>query len=382
MIGTLVVVAIVAAISGFYVGRATKSTAPAGAQPSWQPLPQAPIAGRVNEGVVWTGDEMLVWGGTTKSGSTSDGAAYDPAKNTWHTIARAPARFGGPAVWTGETAAAWTGNSPDGPAVGAVYDPKADRWHVLPAGPLGPREGYAAVWDGKELLIIGGARGDAQATPVAGAVDPTTGAWRVLHGLDKLVFFGGPNGAVWDGSEVLMTGNLSLCPEKGSACNSLRPTFVAYNPATDAVRALKLPPLSADFGADTAGSLKPIAWTGIEAIFTASVPGSIRIFMYDPASASWKKGAPGPCYIPPQFTQTAWAGDQFAAACGTDGLQLYVPKSETWSTISPGPSPLNSRESSAIVWTGTDLVAWSGSADKRVSPNPLPDDGASLALGG
>lgn len=380
----VVVVALAAGLAGVVIGRATKTaTAPdTGLSPSWQALPQAPIAGRVYEGVVWTGTEMIVWGG----GERSDGAAYNPATRSWRRIAPLPpgARpfSAGAAVWTGETAVAWSGNALEGPAVGAVYDPRTDSWRGLPAGPLGPREGYASVWTGKELLIIGGTHGDALATPVAAAVDPRTGTWRLLPALDHLTLFGGPNGAVWDGHEALVIGNLSLCPERGSACDKRRPIFVAYDPATDAVRELKLPAYSADFGADTASSLTPIAWTGTDVVFSAAVPASVRVVRYNPTTGVWKKGTHAPCYIPLQYTQTAWLGDRYVAACGEDGLQVYSLATDTWTwrTITPGPSPLNSRESSAIVWTGTDLIAWSGSVDRRFNPNPTPGGGASLTL--
>ena len=88
----------------------------------------------------------------------------------------------------------------------------------------------------------------------------------------------------------------------------------------------------------------------------------------------WKKGRAAPCSIPLQFTQTAWLGDRYVAACGEDGLQFYSPATDTWNwrTITPGSSPLTSRESSAIVWTGTDLIAWSRSVDRRNNPNPTP----------
>lgn len=382
----LVVVALAAAAVGVFIGRATKTEASA-ASPSWQPLPQAPIAGRVYEGVVWTGTELIVWGGIRNGKALADGAAYDPAAGSWRAIAPLPSGVQGyaaGAVWTGETAVFWAGNSPDGPALGAVYDPRADTWRRLPDGPLGPREGYASVWTGKELLVIGGARGDGQAAPVAAAVDPRTGAWRLLPALDHLTFYGGPNGAVWDGHEALVIGNLSLCPEQGSACAEHRPLFVAYDPATDAVRELELPRYSSDFGADTAASLTPVAWTGTDVVFSAAVPGSVRIVSYNPATGVWRKGAPAPCFIPLQYTQRAWLGDRYVTACGADGLQVYSPATGTWTwrTLTPGPSPLTSREGSAIVWTGTDLIAWSGSVDRRFNPDPTPGDGASLTLKG
>jgi hypothetical protein len=210
--------------------------------------------------------------------------------------------------------------------------------------------------------------------------NPRTGTWRLLPAFDHLIFFGGPNGAVWNGHEAFLAGTLSLCPERGSACDQRGPIFVAFNPVTDKIREIKLPAYSADFGADTASSLKPIAWTGSEVVFSAAVPGSVRVFGYDPTTGAWKKGRVAPCYLGMSYTQTAWVGNRFVAACGVSGLQIYNPVTDnwTWRTITPGPSPLNSRESSAVVWTGTDLIAWSGSVYKPF--NPTPGDGASLTL--
>jgi hypothetical protein len=68
------------------------------------------------------------------------------------------------------------------------------------------------------------------------------------------------------------------------------------------------------------------------------------------------------------------------APCGTSGLQVYSPRTDSWRTIDAGPSPLTSRSDSAIVWTGSDLVVWSGAEDKAY--NPTPADGASLRLKG
>ena len=425
VVAAVVVVAAAAAAAGLFVGRATKTATTATAQPclvaaksgdlracapetgvsaSWQTLPQAPIAGRIAEGVVWTGTEMLVWGGAARSGhvkAATDAAAYNPATRTWRKIAPPPPGAGGGATWTGDAAAFWAGNAPDGPAVGAVYDPRTDAWRRLPAGPLGPREGYSSVWTGKELLIISGTEGDTLATPIAAAVDPRTGSWRLLRGLDHLKGLL-VKGAVWDGHEVFAEGDLSLCPERGSACDRHRSIFVAYNPATDTAREIDLPAPSTTFGADQLSSLTPIAWDGTDVVFSVGFPGSVAIVRYNPtaggarkASAApchivdvpahgrgcpgWRRGRAAPCYIPvTQYTQTAWLGDRYVAACGTNGLQIYSPETDSWRIVTPGESPLNSREGSAIVWTGTDLIAWSGTVYERF--NPTPAGGASLTL--
>ena len=73
----------------------------------WRMLPDAPVPGRQNTGGVWTGDELLVWGGVPR-------------------------------------------------AAGAAYDPESDAWRALPEAPLDPREWHVTVWTGSELIIWGG----------------------------------------------------------------------------------------------------------------------------------------------------------------------------------------------------------------------------------
>lgn len=137
--------------------------------PSWQSLPRAPIGGRLDAGTVWTGTELIVWGGVSRPtrglpAARSDGAAYNPATGNWRKIASSPSGIlggGGPAAaWTGRRMVVYVGNSPDGPAGSAVYNPRTNTWRRLPKGPLGAREQYASVWTGRELLIFGGHSGD------------------------------------------------------------------------------------------------------------------------------------------------------------------------------------------------------------------------------
>jgi hypothetical protein len=45
----------------------------------WEALPSSPLRGRTEAVAVWTGDEMLIWGGFARDGRTlADGAAYRP----------------------------------------------------------------------------------------------------------------------------------------------------------------------------------------------------------------------------------------------------------------------------------------------------------------
>lgn len=77
-----------------------------------------------------------------------------------------------------------------------------------------------------------------------------------------------------------------------------------------------------------------------------------------------------------------WLGDRYVAPCGEDGLQVYslATGSWDWRSLAPAPSPLSSRWGSAIVWTGTELVVWSGTLSE--AGNPMSADGSSLTLKG
>jgi hypothetical protein len=349
----------------------------------WKRLPAAPISGRIGEGVVWTGHEMIVWGGVSSPGITgfpspvADGAAYSPAGNSWRTIAPAPSGVlgvvGPAAAWTGKIAVFWAGNSPDGPAAGALYHPETDKWRRLPDGPLGPRENYASVWTGKELLVIGGNRGDAHADPVAAAINPRTRSWRLLPGLNRL--FGlMPSGAVWTGREVFVAGSLALCPELGSACARRRPIFLLYDPSSDKAREVDV--TGVPFERHRLSSLTPVGWTGKAVVFSTQNDSSAGIVYYRPATGDWRTGAAAPCRAGGQI---AWVGDGLAIPCGETRVQTYDTASDTWQILSPGRSPFNTRFASAIVWTGTDLVVWGGMVSRP--GNPTPDGGGALALG-
>ena len=380
LVAEIVVVAFAAAVAGVFIGRATKSDHDGGPGASWQALPAAPIVGRLGPSAVWTGTEMIVWGGYARSedvGQKSDGAAYNPTTGAWRTIASSPPSVQGGAAteWSGDEMVVWASNSPDGPVGTAAYNPETDSWRRLPAGPLGKRESFSSVWTGNELIIVGGNLGDTLAKPVAAALDPQTGSWRVLPALDKVTGLMPSPGVVWDGDEVFVMG--SVCTQSNASCSA---TLLGYNPATDALRKIDLTkaPVAPQ------QQLKLIGVSGSDLVFSTEGLANLRIFIvdYDPTTDSWsKKGAFAPFPVPVgAYTQTAWLGDRYAAADGSSGLQIYSLDSDAWETITPGPSPLNSREGSAIVWTGADLIAWSGTVYERF--NPTPADGATLTLRG
>jgi hypothetical protein len=59
---------------------------------SWTPISAAgTLAGRRYHVAVWTGTEMIVWGGSVNGNQFSNtGARYNPTSDRWTTISNAP----------------------------------------------------------------------------------------------------------------------------------------------------------------------------------------------------------------------------------------------------------------------------------------------------
>ena len=98
----------------------------------WRTLPTGE-PGRVGHVTVWTGHTLLVWGGRTLRAGTwttpRHGIALDPAANRWSALPTAPLRGRAQptAVWTGTQMIVWGGNAVSGTGAflpdGAAYTP-------------------------------------------------------------------------------------------------------------------------------------------------------------------------------------------------------------------------------------------------------------------
>lgn len=218
---------------------------------SWRTLPTAPIAGRTLHTAVWTGSEMLVWGGNLAE-AESDGAAYVPETGRWRLLPPAPlpARAAHTAVWTGSEMLVWGGIGQDGvpSAGGAAYDPAADTWRALPAAPLPGRAQHVAVWDGTSMLVWGGASDVATGTAYAdgAAYDPAGDAWTALPAVDLEPRFA--SSAVWTGAELLVWGGVD---------DRFYTDGAAYSPQQRTWRPIPAAPVAAP-------TRYPAVWTGTE----------------------------------------------------------------------------------------------------------------------
>jgi hypothetical protein len=113
---------------------------------------------------------------------------------------------GATAVWDGKeilfiggTRAGARGPAPRGLA----YNPVTNRWRLLPAMAF-PRSGFAAVWTGRQLLVWGGVTASGTPPPRGEAFIPAAGTWRTLpaaplRGRESPV-------AVWTGRQMILWG--------------------------------------------------------------------------------------------------------------------------------------------------------------------------------
>ena len=121
----------------------------------WRALPAAPLTGRSNPFMVWTGRQLLVWGGYAfNEEPLGDGAIYDPTSRRWTAMATAPSlrnkQYNNPArelIWAGNNAVlvALDKGSPATTGVAASFDPVTNNWRKLPPDPVTPVNNLAGV---------------------------------------------------------------------------------------------------------------------------------------------------------------------------------------------------------------------------------------------
>ena len=127
---------------------------------------------------VWTGTEMIVWGGIDDNNLFHfDGGRYDPALDLWHptgTMNVPAARGLHAAAWTGSEMIIWGGSGWGGSfAPGASYDPATDSWRAVSTvdAPL-DREGACGRAPRRSSGVELRAAGATTRRPIAGASSP------------------------------------------------------------------------------------------------------------------------------------------------------------------------------------------------------------------
>ncbi|HJQ96925.1 MAG TPA: hypothetical protein VJ826_01365, partial [Candidatus Polarisedimenticolaceae bacterium] len=279
---------------------------------TWQLIASAPASLEARDGhtVVWTGTEMIVWGGY--NGTTpplGSGARYSPSTNSWTATASGPqARREHSAVWTGSSMIVFGGmflSDGSETASGSRYNPTTNTWLATSLAPIA-RYGHAAVWTGSKMIVWGGWQGAAEGS----IYDPSANSWVTIPVTGAPISRAHPT-AVWTGSEMIVWGG-------NDYAQSPMNTGGRYDPA------------AGTWTLTSTGSGVPIARTGHSAVWSGSemiVCGGRNTGCIDPG---------------------AWS------TCGR-----YQPSTNSWLSTVNSPT---SRNEHTAVWTGSRMIVWGGSS--------------------
>lgn len=301
-----------------------------------RPLAPSPLSGRSTMAAVWTGSEMLVWGGDGPSGQLDDGAAYDPRTDLWRLLPPAPlsARNAPAAVWTGEEMLLWGGASGEGShADGAAYNPTTRRWRTIAPAPFSSDGRPVAVWTGSEMVVLAGFNSSS-----AAAYDPDSNRWRPLPDLPGHLQAPNPV-AAWTGSRVF-----TVVQPGGTELDST-PRIASLDPVAGQW---------VDAPAVGQGQVV-LAWTG-DALVAAAGGEALNL-----NGDQWNTIAEAPARYRVGDAAAVWTGTQLLLV-DVDDVSMIDLDRGTWQPIAAG--HIGSRTQPAALWADGVLLVWGGFPDQ------------------
>jgi N-acetylneuraminic acid mutarotase len=318
-------------------------------------------AGRFRHTAVWTGTEMIVWGGRIHIGGSSSfsntGGRYAPLTDSWSataTTAAPSARDVHTAVWTGSRMVVWGGSDGGELDTGGIYDPGGNSWTAT-SGTDAPaaRQRHTAVWIGTEMIVWGGVNAGT-ALDSGARFDPGTNTWTAISDT------GAPiarqyHTAVWDDTdnEMIVWGG-----RDGSYLNS----GGRYDPAMNSWSATTTTDAPDGRRYHTAvwddTNKEMIVWGGFSGAFEKS--GG----RYDPSADSWTATPTATAPIARYLHSAVWTGTEMIVWGGSDGGKMstggrYDPVGNSWVPTANSQSPL-ARHNHTALWTGAEMVVWGG----------------------
>lgn len=346
----------------------------------WVNGPAAAVpSARWGHSAVWTGLELLVWGGNISSATmTSSGGAYQLSSDLWRVLStfNAPsARSGHTAVWTGSEMILWGGVTAGGYAVGGGrFNPDTQNWTTLPAaGAPASRQGHVAAWTGSRMLLWGGLNNSGLLSDGA-LFDPILNQWTALIAGNSLTarYLAA---AVWTGDRLIVWGGQGPSAALNTGSQLL---FNSNTPQADWQTVSGAGAPSARFG-------HTAVWTGQHMIIWGGTSGSIPLndgAAYDPANGTWSAL---PALDSPSARSShnaVWTGAEMIitggenAAGALSSSAAYDPAAKKWRSITNPGSPI-ARSGATAAWSGTEVLMFGGkSAGQPVAAlqklNPQP----------
>ena len=324
---------------------------------------------------IWTGTEMIIWGGEDVSTAKKldDGARYNPMTDTWSAISTqgAPSpRWFHTAIWTGTEMIIWGGWNLNGFLNdGARYNPATDTWQSisLQGAPSARRE-HSAVWTGSEMLIWGGRRSNYTYPLDGGRYNPTSDTWQLMSTVNVPTERAG-HGAVWTGAEMIVWGGR----------NDQSSTFFSsggrYDPNADSWVS------TSSQNAPSSRAGQSAVWTGNDMIVWGGYDGQQYLDSggkYNPVSDSWVMTSLSSTPPARGGHSAVWTGAEMIVWGGKTNHDksriggLYDPINDTWFYTTTLDSP-DGRDLHTAIWTGNQMVVWGGAPYGLL--NVVPNDG-------
>ncbi len=339
---------------------------------SWSPMTTtgAPTA-RKGTTIVWdtVNGKAIVWGGNDGSAYLASGGEHDPATNNWASTNEVDGdlpevRGNHTAVWTGTQMIVWGGYNGVSAELqsGGVYTPGGpDYWTVTTttAAPTA-RKDHSAVWTGTHMLVWGGHDGSTRVSS-GGLYDPALDSWTATDQLDAdLPSARDGHTALWTGTTMIVWGgNDGAASNTGAIFTLAGPDY--WVPVTTT-------------GAPTARYGHKAVWTGSKMIVWGGYDGTSVLNdggVYDPVLNSWSPIAMTDAPLARQDHVATWdtVGTRMIIWGGFDGTgyltagALYDPTANTWVVPSMRTDAgATARKSAAAVWSGTVMVIFGGSS--------------------
>ena len=305
---------------------------------------------------IWTGSEMIVWGGLA-GGYSNSGGRYNPATDSWTatSITNAPpGREGHTAVWTGSEMIVWGGIGDGGNVLntGGRYNPVTDSWTpTSTTSAPAARYSHVAVWTGGEMIVWGGWATNPLNT--GGRYNPSTDSWTATTTTNAPSARYDHTG-VWAGSEMIVWG--------GEDFSGAFNTGGRYNPDTDSWTA------TSTTNAPDPRIVHTAVWSGSEMIVWGGDNNGIEVNTggrYNPVGNTW---------LPTSLTNAptrraghiaVWSGSEMIVWAGYDGFNdvntgaRYNPSTDSWVATSTINAP-SARDEHKAVWTGSEMIVWGG----------------------
>lgn len=279
---------------------------------------------RLDHTAVWTGNEMIVWGGRSSVLSDAEifggGGTFNVSSNAWTEIsppvaAGSSATYGHVAVWTGTEMIVWGGSTPQPVDSGWRYDPSTGTATAFTgANAPSPRTAAHAVWTGTEMIVWGGFDGTGSPLNDGARYNPVADTWTPLPPVATTFAPNRMTSVVWTGTEMILWNGGQT--EEGQTRNDRRrvPTLHAYDPLQDAwrVSASGWEPYHAGddpFVTSFSSSGYQAFWAEDRMFVAAFYPGE-QSYLYDPLADNWQ-AVTDVANLGRKKAATAWAGNRF-----------------------------------------------------------------------